>query len=135
MYSSLEDLKPMLKLNYTMGKYMYGYEFSSNLIHTLKSLLKQNVSKSLPGFLEILDVYCMIRYNKDFCSLFLESPCELYKSLQDLYKDASTTEITFRLLLKSIIADDTVVNILLNYVKTCSDKEFLETIHKIVSIK
>jgi len=94
--------------------------------------MRQNISKSIPGLLEILNMHCMLRYNKDFYTLFLESPCEAYKSILNLYKDENITSLIFKLLLKSITIDDANINILLTYIRNCKDKEFLETIHKLV---
>lgn len=111
---------------------MYSYEFSCSLSHTLKELLKQNISRSVPGLLEILNIYCITRYNKDFYTIFAESPCKLYKSILNLYKDENTADIVFKLLLKSIKINDINTDILLNYARNCKDKEFLETISKLV---
>lgn len=100
----------------------------------IKILLKRHLSKIAPGILNILNLYYLSRYRKDAVAFFVESPCRFYIILKEVYKGGSV-DMVLKLFVESISNDSKIVEMLINYVKTCNDKAFNETVTSIIQNK
>lgn len=104
------------------------------IVQILRRSMRQKVSKIIPGLLEFLDLYCKIKLGKDFYTLLVETPCTLYKSLSDFYKDERTVNITLKLILKTVITEEKDLDNILNYVKNCKTTELVEILNKVLTL-
>jgi len=111
----------------------YYHDLEDNIIQILKHHINQKVSKTLPGLIHILNVYCKTKIGNDFYTLLAKTPCNLYKSIAYFYKDELTSNIVLKLILKAIIEDEDNLNIALNYIKNCRSKEFIDILYKTIT--
>lgn len=104
---------------------------TGGLVDFVKNVIKRYLSTTTPGLFEILNIYCLNKYNKHTYQLLVESPCKLYRTLVELYRDEDSTDIVFRILIKPLIDSSETIDSMISYAKKCRDNEFIDTLIKI----
>jgi len=107
--------------------------FNSSFSDHIRSTIRTHAAKVMPGFLEMLNLYCTARYGKDVYTLLISSPCTLYKALVDLYKSERSAHAILKMMLKALAHREEDVEVLLEYMRMCRDSEFLELLRKILT--
>lgn len=66
------------------------------IINQYKDAIKRHISNRAPGLLEILNLCSINTYGKEIITIFIESPCKVYKLLYQIYKNKTVAEIMIK---------------------------------------
>lgn len=98
----------------------------------LKQSIVRYIRATVPGYLEILNIYSMRVYSKSIIDLFFESPSKVYDILNQHYRDSFTADFAItRLFLRpiSLKANNVLLeDQLLELIRRGRDEEVLKAI-------
>jgi len=97
----------------------------------LRNQLREHLSRRSPGELEFFNIYCTLLHKTDCITLLLTEPSKLYYIVLMHYKgNVDSADHVFTILFLSpltlILGREGVVSELLDFVKTCRDRDFLQ---------
>lgn len=90
---------------------------TTNITSTSIDIIKKILSDRVPGLLDILNLYSIRLYNKEALQLLLESPCNFYKLINNIYGN-------------TIIATYILVNLFLKHLSKIIDQDLLQSIYQ-----
>jgi len=104
-------------------------------LSALRERLRDYLSRTIPGNLELYNVYCLLQYRVDCLSLLLTKPSRLYHIVLrhqggDIHSADLAFSIAFLSPLSIILGNPGLVRELLDLVKSGRDDEFLEVVVK-----
>jgi hypothetical protein len=102
-------------------------------LSVLRERLREYLYRTIPGNLELYNLYCTLQYGVDCLSLFLTRPSRLYHIvLRHQRGDIDSADLAFSIAFLSplllILGDPGLSRELLNLVKSGRDEEFLKVI-------
>ncbi len=98
---------------------------TKGLVNLVKSTIRRYISMRVPGLLEILNLYSLNIYEKEILTLFVESPCTVYRLLYQFYRDETIAmTITTNLFIAPLSTiEKNVYHFFLNKLRECIDRE------------